>query len=272
MALIGLLMLVVSFSASAEFGDTDEMRPINGTPLRMLTLENPPLAFTDENGEVSGVLVDSIREAVSRTGHDVEFRIYPWKRVLREVSEGNADGAFNAGKTEQRQVWGRYHDEVLIDETYVFFANKPMALSPELKEAPELRVGIQLGYYYGERFDKMLKDPPFKSLEVTQTIPRNLKLLQANRTHVFIGDLLPTMHYMKELGLNDHIHIVTNANTGQPLVVSTSPTYVAFSRKRVNASYVQSFNKALKSIKSDATLSGILDSYMLDVPDLPVEN
>lgn len=263
-----LTILLVCLPVHADT-DTDDLRPLAGKPLQMHTLENPPLAYTDEDGEIIGILVEGIREAVRRTGHEVEFRINPWKRVLKEVAEGNADAAFNAGKTEERQAWGAYHDSLLIDETYVFFAREPMALSRDLEEAPELRVGIQLGYYYGERFDRLLQNPPFRSLEVAQTIPRSLRLLRANRTDVFIGDLLPTMYYLKELGLEDDIHIVQEKESGLPLVVSTSPTYVAFSRSRVDPAYVQAFDEALESVKADATFDAILDSYQLNVPELP---
>jgi polar amino acid transport system substrate-binding protein len=243
--------------------------PAHGQPLQMRTLENPPLAYTEDDGTVTGILVEGIREAVRRTGREVEFRIYPWKRVLKEVADGHADGAFNAGVTEERKAWGHYHESVLIDETYVFFANKPLTLSRELVEAPNLRVGIQLGYYYGERFERMLAESPFKAVEVSQTIPRNFRLLQADRTDVFIGDLLPTMYYLNELGLEDDIHVVREKESGLPLVVSTSPTYVAFSKRRVDPDYVQEFDAALRQIKADKTFESILETYQLNVPELP---
>jgi len=267
--LTSLMLLFLCVPAIAQALLEGSARPQNGEPLQMRSLENPPLAYTNEDGEVTGILVESILEAVRRTGHQVEFRIEPWKRVLREVALGNADAAFNAGVTEEREAWGHYGSSVLIDETYVFFAREPKAMSRSLEEAEDLRVGIQLGYYYGERFDQMLKDSPFRSLEVSQTIPRNLLLLQADRTDVFIGDLLPTMHYLKELGLEDLIHIVREKESGLPLVVSTSPTYVAFSRRRVDPDYVESFDKALNSIKADGTFDAILSDYQLKVPELP---
>lgn len=267
--LAALVISLTSFSAHAEYTPKENPRPAAGEPLQMRTLENPPLAYTDEDGSITGILVDSIREAVRRTGHEVEFRIYPWKRVLKEVSMGNADGAFNAGRTAEREEWGMYHDSVLMDETYVFFASEPMTLSKELEEAPELRVGIQLGYYYGERFHQMLQDPPFRALEVAQTIPRSLTLLRADRTDVFIGDLLPTIYYLKELGLEDKVHIVRDEESGQPLVVSTSPTYVAFSRRSIDPDYVPVFDDALESIKADGAFDNILENYQLNVPELP---
>lgn len=268
-ALTCLLILLLCVPASAETLLAGAPRPLAGEPLQMRSLENPPLAYTNEDGEVTGILVETILEAVRRTGHRVEFRLEPWKRVLREVSLGKADAAFNAGLTEERQAWGHYGSSVLIDETYVFFAREPRAMSGTLEEARELRVGTQLGYYYGERFEKMLQNSPFRSLEVSQTIPRNLRLLEARRTDVFIGDLLPTMHYLKEMGLEDRIHIVRDKASGLPLVVSTSPTYVAFSRRRVDPDYVESFDKALKSVKADGTYAAILSDYQLKVPELP---
>ena len=268
---IGLLLfgLSASLPANAESSHSPSPGPQAGEPLLMLTLENPPLAYTDKNGDIAGILVEGIREAVRRTGHEVEFRIDPWKRVLKEVATGNADAAFNAGMTDERKAWGMYGDSVLIDETYVFFAREPRSLSRDLEEAEQLRVGIQLGYYYGKRFDRLLQDPPFRSLEVAQTIPRNLALLMADRTDVFIGDLLPTMHYLKQLGLRDEIHIVREKESGLPLVVSTSPTYVAFSRRRIDPDYVRVFDEALKSVKADSTFDDILGDYYLKVPELP---
>jgi len=264
----GLVALLLLVFGHAEVAHSDSLSPMGGEPLQMRTLENPPLAYTDEQGKVTGVLVDGIREAVRRTGREVEFQIYPWKRVLKEVAEGNADGAFNAGITEERKAWGHYHDSVLINETYVFFSSEPMALSRELHEAPELRVGTQLGYYYGKRFDRMLQDQSFRVLEVLQTIPRNLQLLKADRTDVFIGDLLPTLYYLKELGLENDIHIVKEKESGLPLVVSTSPTYVAFSKRRVDPSYVQEFDRALAAMKSSSAFDAIFERYHLDVPEL----
>lgn len=242
--------------------------PLDGQPLQMRTLENPPLAFTNEAGEVVGILVEGIQEAVQRTGHRVDFDIYPWKRVLKEVADGNADAAFSAGKNSEREVWGQYHDTVLVDETYVFFSSRPMSMSRELTEVSELRVGIQLGYYYGERFDQLLQNPPFKSLEVTHTIPRNLELLMAGRTDVFIGDLIPTLYYLRDMGLENRVHIVQESETDLPLVVSTSPTYVAFSRKSVDPAYVRVFDKALESIKTDKTFERIIETYQLEIPEL----
>lgn len=238
--------------------------PSEAKPIRMLTLENPPLEFTNADGEVTGIVVDLIHEASKRTNREVTIQIYPWKRVINEVAKGNADGAFNAGKTLERQSWGRYHSTALIDETFVFFARQPLALSPNLEEASQLDVGTQLGYFYGERFEQIVRDSPFKSMLEVSTIEHNLRLLMGRRTDVFIGDLLPTLYYIKALGLEGQIHIVREKASGKPLTVSVSPTYVAFSRKTVDQAYVDRFNQALDEIKADGTYSRIFDRYGLE--------
>lgn len=236
---------------------------LNADTLQFRTLENPPLEFT-RNGEVVGIAVDLTREAVRRTGHNAEFGIHPWKRVLYEVAEGRADAALNAGRSKEREVWGLYPDEVLINETYVLFAPHPLSLPENLEGVQNLKLGNQLGYFYGEYFHTTVTNERFKSVETTLTIEKNLEKLLARRTDVFIGDLLPTRYYMKKLGISDQIHVVRRQDSDEELVVSISPTYVAFSRKTVAPEYVERFSAALKSMKQDGTYERILNTYLDD--------
>ncbi|WP_166263429.1 substrate-binding periplasmic protein [Marinobacter caseinilyticus] len=225
------------------------------------TLKNPPLEFT-RNGEVVGIAVDLTREAVRRTGHTAEFEIRPWKRVLYEVAKGDADGALNAGRSDEREIWGLYPDEVLIDETYVLFSSQPMALPEDLAGVEKLSLGNQLGYFYGEKFHNQVTTERFKSVETTLTIEKNLEKLVAHRTDLFIGDLLPTLYYVDQLGLDNRVHVVRREGSQQPLVVSVSPTYVAFSRKTVDPQYVETFGAALRAMKQDGTYDRIVDAYI----------
>ncbi|MBS3803990.1 MAG: transporter substrate-binding domain-containing protein [Oleiphilaceae bacterium] len=225
------------------------------------TLENPPLEYTD-NGSVTGIAVELTREAIRRTGHDSEYKILPWKRVLLEVAEGRADVAINTGRSPEREIWGLYPDEVLIDETYVLFSYRPLSLPEDLGGVENLSLGNQLGYFYGEHFHKKITNERFRSVETMHTISRSLEKLAAGRTDLFIGDLLPTRYHISQMGLNDQIHRVQNEAADEPLVVSVSPTYAAFSRKTVSPEYVQAFSQALKDMKDDGTYTRILNTYL----------
>lgn len=229
--------------------------------LQIRTLENPPLEHLLD-GQVTGVAVDLTREAVRRTGLEAHVAIRPWKRVLYEVAEGQADVAINTGRSEEREVWGLFPDESLIDETYVLFASRPMSLPEDLTGIENLSLGNQLGYFYGEHFHTKVTNDRFRSVETTLTIERNLEKLIVKRIDLFIGDMLPTRYYINQMGLGDDVHIVLQEGTDQPLVVSISPTYAAFSRKTVPPEYVERFNQALRKMKEDGTYSRIVDSYL----------
>ncbi|WP_404365292.1 substrate-binding periplasmic protein [Marinobacter sp.] len=229
--------------------------------LKVRTLENPPLEYT-ENGEITGVAVDLTREAIRRTGHDAEFRILPWKRVLYEVARGEADIAINAGRSEEREAWALYPEESLIDETYVFFSSRPMVLPADLSGVEDLSLGNQLGYFYGERFHNKITNERFRSIETMHTIQKSLQKLLAGRIDLFLGDLLPTRYYLKQMGLGDRVHVVREEGTDRPLVVSVSPTYAAFSRQTVSPEYVKQFSTALQAMKADGTYDSILDVYL----------
>lgn len=232
-------------------------------PLQIRTLENPPLEFMLD-GNVIGVAVDLAREAARRTALEVNVKIRPWKRVLYEVAEGRADAAINTGRSEEREAWGLFPDESLIDETYVLFSSRPMSLPEDLSGIENLSLGNQLGYFYGERFHTQVTNDRFRSVDTTLTIERNLEKLVAKRIDLFIGDMLPTRYYIRRMGLGDEVHIVLKEGTKQPLVVSISPTYAAFSRKTISPEYVERFSQALKKMKEDGTYSRIVDSYLKD--------
>ena len=257
-SLARLVMLILSFLAL----------PLSAQTLQFRTLENPPLEYIDKQGHVAGIAADIVREAVRRTGNEVDIRIYPWKRVIQEVSQGHADAAFNAGLNDERRRWGLYPRQVLINETYVLFASKRLEMGDDLSAFSTMRLGTQLGYFYGPDFQAHLDDGTFGTVETVPSIAHNLRKLVAGRIDLFVGDLLPTRYYLDAMGLHDQVHVVTRTGSHRPAVISVSPTYVAFSRLRTDPAYVQRFSAALEAMKKDHTYERIIQRYLPDV-ELP---
>lgn len=228
--------------------------------LQFRTLENPPLEYT-KDGQVAGLAADLVREATRRTGHEAEIRIRPWKRVLLEIRKGTADAAFNAGRNAERSQYALFGEEVLIDERYVLFSHRRLELPQTLDGVEDYVLGKQLGYFYGDRFMQLLAGSRFKDVHTEQSITRNLKLLMAERTDLFVGDWLPTLYYLRELNASDEVFPVHQLGTDDPLTVSVSPTYVAFSRETVSPDYVDAFDAALREMKEDGTYESILQHY-----------
>ncbi|MFE8070383.1 transporter substrate-binding domain-containing protein [Marinobacteraceae bacterium S3BR75-40.1] len=228
--------------------------------LRFRTLENPPLEY-HQKGLVVGLAADLIREAVKRTGHTAQIKIRPWKRVLLEVSQGMADAAFNAGRSAEREEWGLFSEEMLVEERYVLFSKQHLNLPADLSGIENLVLGKQLGYFYGERFMQVLAESRFKNVQTKLTITQCLELLMAERTDVFVGDWMPTLYYLRKMEASDHVFPVRQRGSDEPLVVSVSPTFVVFSRKTVTPEYVREFDRALRAMKADGTYAAIVRSY-----------
>ena len=232
--------------------------------LQFRTLENPPLEYM-KSGRVVGMVAELVREAVKRTGHTAEIKVRPWKRVLYEIDKGQADAAFNVGRNDKREQYALFSEEVLVDERYVLFSHRQRDLPADLSGVEDFMLGEQLGYFYGDRFMEVLNDSRYKEVR-TDTITKNLKMLIAERTDFFVGDWLPTLYYIREMGASNEVFPVHRQGTDEPLTVSVSPTYAAFSRKTVSPEYVETFDAALREMKEDGTYDAIRERYELPYP------
>ena len=248
LCMLGLLLLSLS-KASAD-------------TLNLRTLHNPPLEY-EENGVVTGALSEIVAEAVKRTGRDVLIELRPWKRAQKEVEDGDADGCFNTGNTEWRREWAYFNEDVLYNETYALFlrSDDSVKIPADMKNVSHLRVGIQRGYAYGGEFQKALDEKRFKEISEVESIEQNIKKLISKRIDFFVGDRIPSLYYLELAGVRKQVSIFKDDVTGQEVIVSVWPTYVAFSKKTVSSEYVKKFNDALLQIKKDGTYQRIFDKY-----------
>lgn len=249
--LLSVFLLVIS-GTNAE---TSESR------LSLGTLHNPPLEY-EEDGVATGALVDIITEVVKRTGRETLITLLPWKRAQMDVKTGNADGCFNTGITNSRKEWAYFHEEILVEEQYVLFYRKstPVRIPIDMQDVGHLNVGTQRGYAYGGMFQKSLDAHRFKSIQEGETIAQNVNKLLAKRFDIFVGDRLPTLYHLRQAGVQDQVGIIKDT-TGQELIISVWPTYLAFSKKTIPFEYVKAFNNVLIQIKQDGTYERIFEKY-----------
>jgi len=231
--------------------------------LKLVTLHNPPLAY-EENGQLTGAIVEVVKEVVKRTGRKVLISMMPWKRAQREVELGRQDGVFNTGNTAWRREWAYFNDDVLFAESYALFTikNKNVYINLEFDNVADLQVGIQRGYVYGEKFQQALDNEKFKGIATVETIQQNIQKLIKNRVDLFIGDLIPTIYYLKQTGILDKVSIVKQQGSDKKLIISVWPTYMAFSKNTISKDYVKRFNRALVEMKRDGTSQKIFDKFI----------
>ena len=231
--------------------------------LNAATLDYPPYEYLEDKVS-KGIAVELIQEAAMRVGvEEVTFRIFPWRRAVRMVETGKFDILFNAGKNKARQEWGDYVDSVLILQRYVLFKRKgdDIKIDANFDNAFRYSLGIRAGYLYGSgAFRQALDQKKFAYQIASESTAHNVTLLLHNRIDMFVGDMLPVMHYIKQNYLNDQIDIVlTDDNSTQ--VVLTWPTYILMSKKTTTPELVQAFHEAMEEMKEDGTYDQIFMKY-----------
>ncbi len=87
------------------------------TELRFSTQDFAPFNY-EIDGVVSGPAADIIRTVCSETDISCSFKLYPWRRVQREVREGKAHGMFVIGWNEKRTEWLHFSPPIIMNLTH----------------------------------------------------------------------------------------------------------------------------------------------------------
>lgn len=67
------------------------------------TEDYPPYNFHDEDGQLSGISTDVLREAVERADVQASFRLLPWARAYAAAQQQAGACVYSTGRTEERE-------------------------------------------------------------------------------------------------------------------------------------------------------------------------
>ncbi|HWQ07951.1 MAG TPA: transporter substrate-binding domain-containing protein, partial [Holophaga sp.] len=115
----------------------------------------PPFEYA-ENGVPKGMSVEITRMVFQKMGYDITIALYPWKRALHMVRTGEVDGIFSASRTREREAYGVFPKESLVDGGTYFFAlqDSTIAYDGDLAKLAGYTIGTDRGSSYGDRFDE----------------------------------------------------------------------------------------------------------------------
>ncbi len=234
----------------------------HATTLTLVTLESPPAEFSLD-GESSGRNVDIARECLKQMGFGCKIMIIPWKRALIMVESGLADGIIDAAFTPKRAEFLYYPDEeIYVEEWYLFKrSGDPLTLDRDLGNAGQYTLGISRGFEYGGLIQDAINNRRFDKIQEVVNNEMNIKKLAVGRFDVFVGVKLTILNLSKQMGYADKIQIVPMTETGLPYLLSSSKTYVAFSKKTMTKDMAEQFSLTLKKMKADGTIKKIETKY-----------
>lgn len=212
------------------------------------------------NEQLTGLDIELIRTILKNSQCDVTFKEMPWKRHLTEIEKGRVDLAAGASKTSEREVYANYSAPYRT-ESAVLYVRKGESNSLKYAELKDIinssfRLGVARGYYYGENYAQLLKQPKFKA-QIHDVTDGNLnyKKLLKKRIDGFLDDPFAATARLRREGLQDQIEI-------HPMKIYSDDIFVMFSKKSVEPGIIDAFNQSLEQLKANGVYQQVVDKYL----------
>ena len=209
----------------------------------------PPFCYV-ENDQVKGLFVDVVTAVFDDMDSVYQTKYYPFKRALHSAKQG--DGLV-AGilKTAQRQKYLDYSSPFYIEKSMIFVNNNASFPFRSISDLAGKRIGVKLGWSYGEAFDQARHKQLFTPI-VGEEI-QLYTLLKAGRIDAVIGNEFSAPILIKEMQLEAVIEALPN-----PLLI-TGLRIAA--KKGTKQQVLERFNIHLKRIKSSGLYEKIINKY-----------
>ena len=222
--------------------------------------DDAPYSFRSPDGRVVGFDAELTSALLKRLGCTAVFFEMPWARALSELAAGRLDILSGSFRTPQREAFAHFSAPALQSSNLLYTGAHArwryrVTKLDELVGTP-FRLGVQIGVSYGEKFDTLKADPRFRDNQVPVTLRRNAwRMMELGRLDGMIADEATAALELQQLGLAGQIR-------PSGVVVSTSTSMIAFSKRTVSPEFVTAFNEALQAMIADGEYRKIRDRYL----------
>lgn len=219
--------------------------------ITVVTEEYPPYNYT-EDGVITGISTEVVKEVLKRTGLEHDINSYAWARTYKMAQEKPNVLIYSIGRSEQRENMFKWVDVIVPYNVYLFKLKSRIDVSPSnMEEAKKFAVG-------GVRDDvraQTLAKKGFK-VDLADHDNVNIKKMYGKRIDLWPCDELSGAKLLKNEGksMNDFekLFLIEDLSAG---------LYMAFS-KGTSDEIVNKCKKALNEIKKDGTYDKIKAKYM----------
>lgn len=155
---VDVCALIVLLSFSSVGYANDENRPL------LIVVDPWPPYVIGNEGELAtgGIFVEKAREIFDQIGLPYEIRLFPWKRCLQMIQDGNADFILGMTFNEDRLSYVSYPKTPLFtDVAKIFYLkeNYPDGLVwKEFSDLNKKSVGVIDEYNYGLKWKQAVSD------------------------------------------------------------------------------------------------------------------
>jgi len=215
----------------------------------------PPFIVVVPGKQVSGIVVDVLREVAALHGYQIQPTDAPKKRVEQMILEGQLDAAPRAMEWSDDPQRFLFTDPVIRIRDLVFSRRQ----APLNYRSPDDLLGKSLGTHLGYSYP--LLTPYFDSKKILRadagTEKSMLLMLQAGRTDALVMNEWVALWLIKTENLQDQFTASDTELDGYEYRLMFGPQW---------SDFVARFNRELARMKRDGRLARVIGKYRLSAP------
>ncbi|XPV77356.1 MAG: substrate-binding periplasmic protein [Desulfovibrio sp.] len=225
----------------------------------------PPYSYIDD-GKPAGIYIDILKEAFKRMpDYNVSIKMEPWKRILRNIKQGNYFAAFPPYYRSSR-TWMDPYSVPILDEEMCLYCREDVV--GQKRTWPEgyynLIFGNNAGFLPGDKTFRDAIAAGKVTIEECSSTQSNLLKLQKGRIQCYINDAFSVQHETKQLirsgdFSSDHkIRMIQS--------ISKEQGHLGYSKK-FKASYkkdfIKKFDEVILNMKKEGAIETIQANFMM---------
>ena len=222
--------------------------------------DDPPYAYRDKAGQITGIDVDFTVEALQRIGCKARLVELVWARALLDLQLGRLDALPGTLKRPEREVYAWFAAPRGSNRNVLFARLDAIRRWPAIKRLSDLpdsgfMLGVEIGASYAPEFGALLNHPSFgPTVQRVSTRHSLTQMTKIGRIDGYMVDERLGLFELREQGLEHEIRPTS-------IVASTEADMVAFSRKTVDAALVARFDAATLALLREGRYAAILKKH-----------
>lgn len=162
----------------------------------------PPFIY-EEKGVAKGTALPLLAKMLAVKESDLDVKIIPWKRALKEAENGTVD-IIGPMQIDKKKTYLLYTKQVLKTEEALWaLANNRYLSQMQWQTTEDLRhysIGYVLGYEYGEPLGAYLKAANSRKVEV-QNVAQGIRKLHSGEIQLFVCNTDVLAFYAQQEGI-----------------------------------------------------------------------
>ena len=218
--------------------------------LTIYTEINAPLQFEGDQGQLTGLAVEVVREIQRRVGSTEAIQLVPWARGYLDLQSLPDVALFSTARTAERNhrfKWVGPYDET----AFGLFVRAGSRIT--LKSLEDARKLHAIGVYTNDVQDLYLTQAGFRNLQRSVDNVANVKKLMAGRIDAFASAPASIEQLARSAGCRA-------GDLKEAFVFLRSQWYIAFSSRTPDAT-VNDWSAAFEAMKADHTFERIYHRY-----------